>query len=120
MVEFLSFADVHGEIFFEGVAVVGRIPDQFDIVEEFFETFPQLATWPALAGYFGRIGAALRNGEPRVDLVVLDAPVTPHTYGTPDMDAALHVRSEEIPSRGPGVPDAIGTGGAMARRASVC
>src|SRR4051794_7753490 len=58
--------------------------------EPWNQTFPQLATWPTLAGYLGRVSAALRNGEPRVDLTVLSTPKTPHTYGSTDLVAALH------------------------------
>jgi hypothetical protein len=58
--------------------------------ESWNETFPQMATWPTLAGYLGRISAALRNGRPRVDLTVLDKPDTPHTYGSADLVSALH------------------------------
>ena len=40
--EFLSFADEDGQIFFECIRIVGRVADEFDILKELFEAFPSI------------------------------------------------------------------------------
>lgn len=45
--------------------------------ESWNQLYPQMAKWPALAGYMGRASAVLRQGKPAVDLIVLR-----HNVGT--------------------------------------
>lgn len=57
--------------------------------ESWNQRHPAFALWNGLAGYCGRIGAALQNGKPRVDLLVLSVKDAAHEYGTTDVSNTL-------------------------------
>jgi len=57
--------------------------------ESWSQAHPAMAQWDGLAGYYGRISAALQSGRPRVDLTVLSTPSSSHTYGSADLADAL-------------------------------
>lgn len=53
--------------------------------------FPEMDAWPSLAGYFGRIGAAMRAGRPTVDVVTLGqgTTATRQTIASTDLRTAF-------------------------------
>lgn len=61
----------------------------FLFAESWNQAHPAFPQWSGLAGYYGRISTALQSGEPRVDVTVLSAPLTSHTFGSKDMLDAL-------------------------------
>ena len=67
----------------------------FDVLfaQSWNEDAPQMSLWSGLAGYYGRISAALRSGRPSVDVTVLSKQNTPHSFGTATLAAALRSAS---------------------------
>jgi len=62
----------------------------FLFAESWSQAHPALAKWDGLAGYYGRISAALQSGRPRVDITVLSRQRDAHAYGSADLASALH------------------------------
>lgn len=61
----------------------------FLFAESWNQAHPAFSHWSGLAGYYGRISAAMRNGKPQVELTVLSTPSSSHLYGSKGLASAL-------------------------------
>jgi hypothetical protein len=65
----------------------------FLFAESWDQAHPAFAQWGGLAGYYGRVSAALQSGKPRVDVTVLSSPASAHVYGSQELASALRAGS---------------------------